>query len=98
MKGLLLIYEDGTQHLIFMCPLCKKHHGCFVDPNRFYHNGFTNVWQYKKITENLIELHPSFDNSKFCGWHGPYNWQVQIMTVPPGAYRDDNSEKFLNSE
>jgi len=97
-RGLLLVYEDGLEHLIFKCPHCKQNHGCFVDPNRYYHNGFTNVWQYQKISDTTLQLHPSFDNSKFCGWHGPYEWQVEIMVVGPGEIRNESTEAFLNTE
>ena len=50
-----------------------------------------NVWGYKlkndiaEIDQALLfdtaELHPSFDNSKECGWHSPPRWTVKVMIV-----------------
>ncbi len=99
MRGILI--EDGTSvlHLIFMCPKCNTQHGCLVD-DIHYNNGSTNVWAYKQSVEadNIIELFPSFNCSKYCGWHGEYNWSVEIMYLQKGQVRTMSHEKWLNGE
>jgi len=96
-----LFIDDGTKvhHLIFMCPKCDRTHGCLVDECH-YNNGFTNVWAYKISAEadNIIELFPSFDNSKHCGWHGDYNWNVEVMFLQEGQGRNASTEKWLRHE
>lgn len=98
-RGLLI--DDGTKvrHLIFTCPKCKKQHGCLVD-SVHYHNGFTNVWAYKRSMDNedIIELFPSFNNEKHCGWHSEYNWEVQIMDLQEGQPRTKVHEKWLREQ
>lgn len=91
--------DDGskTLHLIFVCPECKCLHGCLVD-DIHYNNGFTNVWAYKKSIgeDTIIELYPSFDNSKYCGWHSEYNWSVEVMYLQDGQMRNKATEKWLS--
>jgi len=98
-----ILCKDGTKedHLIFKCPNCGKSHGCFTTtkPNH-YHNGFTNVWSIKEtITGDkraILDIHPSFDYSKICGWHGPYNWQVDVMILEIDDIRNENTETWLD--
>ena len=82
-----------------MCPKCKRHHGCLVD-NIHYNNGFTNVWAYKiSIGEpNIVELFPSFNNEKHCGWHSEYNWEVEVMHLQNGQIRNEATERWLRNE
>lgn len=98
-RGLLI--EDGTQvlHLIFMCPKCNTQHGCLVNDIHYY-NGSTNIWAFKQSVEedNIIELFPSFNNEKYCGWQSEYNWSVEIMYLQKGQNRSVAHEKWLRGE
>jgi len=98
-RGLLL--EDGTSvlHLIFKCPKCDTLHGCLVD-DIHYNNGSKVVWAYKQSVEedNIIELFPSFNNSKQCGWRSEYNWSVEIMYLQKGQAKSMAHEKWLRGE
>jgi len=98
-RGLLM--DDGTKvlHLIFTCPNCGETHGCLVD-DVHYHNGFTNVWAYKKSIgdDNIIELYPSFNHETGCGWHSEYNWIVEVMHLQEGQMRNEATKKWLDNK
>lgn len=98
-----ILCNDGTKedHLVFKCPKCGKLHGCFVTrKSEHYHNGFTNVWSVKEsemsFKRSILDIHPSFNYSKFCGWHSDYNWKVEVMILGPDDIRNPTTEKWLD--
>lgn len=72
-----------------------------------------NVWGYKFIDQqhlavypNLyfdsngeakLELHPSMDNSQYCGMHTGVNWLVDVKILANNEYRTETTEAWLNS-
>lgn len=98
-KGLLCDEGATPLCLIFICPKCKKEHSCFVDKLHYKNDG-ANVWAYKDSLEtmNVIEIYPSFNNEKKCGWHGPYNWAVEVMKLGKDQRRDVATETWLHND
>ena len=108
-KGILCLKYAGwkTDLLIFICPGCNKEHSIDVTTEASFEKiplGSTetiHVWHYsinKQVNEiATLDITPSFDASKYCGYHGPFNWSIEAMIIPPNRYRNETSELWLNS-
>lgn len=96
--AILQMYESKPHHLLFKCTGCGEIHGIFVDKTT-YETGFTPVWAFeygeKKGDKQILKIHPSFDSSKVCGYHGPYNWEVEAIVFPEGEKRSPEAVAWL---
>ena len=45
---------------------------------------------------SILDIHPSFDYSKICGWHSPYDWQVEVMILGPDDVRNSVTKAWLD--
>jgi len=102
-KGLLILEEQLPNQLVFICPGCHKEHSIFVTIGATYEHEFTHVWHYKTINSTIdretqnIALSPSFNAEEVCGYHGPFNWEVNVMVIQANQARDEITENWLKS-
>lgn len=82
MQGIIQTpHEWPHQYACFICPGCNEIHCLYVDLNKSQEIEGLHIWKYRFLSENTIELTPSYDNSKFCGWHGPYTWNIELVSI-----------------
>lgn len=108
MKG-LLCKDAGfsCELLVIGCPVCKEEHSIFVKNGRssIITQGYETIciWGYIEKTENILELNPSFDNTKNehnpdgCGWHSSKPWNIQVLKLGTYDYRNSFTEAWLKS-
>lgn len=90
-KGLLVIdFKDQKVNLlVFKCPHCKAKHGALItlgEPFKFTDK--INVWSYKFLSDRIIELRPSWNNEKKCGYHSSGTWQIFVKILEPEHHRN----------
>lgn len=82
MKGVIHSPQDWKhQYACFKCDHCRQVHCLYIDLNKSEEVEGLHIWKYRYIHENTIELTPSYDNSKFCGWHSSYTWQIELVSL-----------------
>jgi len=77
------IFPDD--YLCFKCPHCNLIHCIYVNSKESRGDKEYHVWKYEKLSESQIKLTPSFDASKYCGYHGPYEWIVDLTLTEDEA-------------
>ena len=105
LKGILCLqYCSPDKHfLIFKCPGCNNEHGIDVKENSTGESNNILWWRMKILNQDkenkkaLLEISPSFDASKVCGYHSHGIWNVEAHVLESNEYRDKISEEWLNS-
>lgn len=106
-RGLLLSPKIVDNHrlyvLVFKCPHCMKEHSSYVSitPDYYTKDISSNIWyiriNMKEENKALLDIHPSFNNSKDCGWHSTYNWKVKVMILDEHQYRNKETDEWINA-
>lgn len=79
MKGVIR-QGQKLDYACFKCIHCNEVHCLYISQNDPQNLAGLYVWKYRYLDKNTIELTPSYDNSKFCGWHGPYIWTIELVS------------------
>lgn len=81
MQGIFYDPENwDNQYACFLCPHCNGVHCLYLSKSGAKTVQGLHIWGYKWLDDTTIQIEPSYDNSKFCGWHGPFTWQIEIIS------------------